>query len=42
MEIEAERRNGYGWYTEEPLKLLNREYPAWQKRLKSQSNEQAR
>jgi PelA/Pel-15E family pectate lyase len=41
-EIEAERRNGYGWYTEEPLKLLNREYPAWQKRLKSQSNEQAK
>jgi PelA/Pel-15E family pectate lyase len=41
-EIEAERRNGYGWYTEEPLKLLNRDYPAWQKRLKSQSNEQAK
>ena len=41
-EIEAERRNGYGWYTEEPLKILNREYPAWQKRLKSQSTEQAK
>ena len=42
MEIEAERRNGYGWYTEEPLKLLKREYPAWQKRLQSHSNEQAK
>jgi PelA/Pel-15E family pectate lyase len=42
MEIEAERRNGYGWYTEEPLKLLNRDYPAWQKRLKSRPNEQAK
>ena len=41
-EIEAERRNGYGWYTEEPLKLINREYTAWQKRLKGQSNEQAK
>jgi PelA/Pel-15E family pectate lyase len=41
-EIEAERRNGYGWYTEEPLKLIRREYPAWQKRNNIQSNEQAR
>jgi len=41
LEIEAERRNGYGWYTEEPRKLLNKEYPAWQKRLK-QSTEQSR
>ena len=39
LEIEAERRNGYGWYTEEPLKLINREYPAWQKRLKKQTTE---
>lgn len=41
-EIEAERRNGYGWYTEEPLKLINKDYTAWQKRLKGQSNEQAK
>ena len=41
-EIEAERRNGYGWYTEEPLKLLNKDYPAWQKRVKSHSTEQAK
>ena len=41
MEIEAERRNGYGWYTEEPLKLLNKDYPAWQKRVKSHPTEQA-
>lgn len=39
LEIEAERRNGYGWYTEEPNKLLNREYPAWHKRLQKQSTE---
>jgi PelA/Pel-15E family pectate lyase len=39
MEIEAERRNGYGWYTEEPLKLLNKDYPAWQKRQKKQSTD---
>ena len=39
LEIEAERRNGYGWYTEEPNKLLVKEYPAWQKRLKKQSTE---
>lgn len=42
LEIEAERRNGYGWYTEEPLKLLNKDYPAWQKRLKKQSTEQSK
>lgn len=39
LEIEAERRNGYGWYTEEPLKLINKDYPAWQKRLKKHSTE---
>jgi PelA/Pel-15E family pectate lyase len=33
-EIEPERRNGYRWYTDEPAKLLNRDYPAWQKRVK--------
>ena len=42
MEIEAERRNGYGWYTEEPLRLIEKDYPAWQKRLKSQPTEQAK
>ncbi|MET0647356.1 MAG: pectate lyase [Pyrinomonadaceae bacterium] len=42
MEIEAERRNGYGWYTEEPRKLLNKDYPAWQKRLKKPSTEQSK
>lgn len=42
MEIEAERRNGYGWYTEEPLKLINKDYTAWQKRLKKQPTEQSK
>ena len=32
-EIEAERRNGYGWYVEEPVKLLTVEYPAWRQKL---------
>jgi PelA/Pel-15E family pectate lyase len=41
-EIEAERRNGYSWYTEEPLKLLNKDYTAWQKRLKKPSTEQSK
>jgi len=30
-EIEAERRNGYGWYVDEPAKLLRKDYPAWLK-----------
>ena len=42
LEIEPERRNGYGWYTEEPAKLLAKDYPAWQKRQKNQSNQQAK
>jgi PelA/Pel-15E family pectate lyase len=42
LEIEAERRNGYGWYTVEPSKLINKDYPAWQKRLKKQTNEQSK
>ncbi|HEX8737093.1 MAG TPA: pectate lyase [Pyrinomonadaceae bacterium] len=33
-EIEAERRNGYAWYVEEPNELLNKDYPKW---LKSQN-----
>jgi len=32
-EIESERRNGYRWYTDAPAKLLNRDYPAWLKRV---------
>ncbi|HEV2861286.1 MAG TPA: pectate lyase [Pyrinomonadaceae bacterium] len=31
-EIEAERRNGYRWYTDEPAELLEKDYPAWQKK----------
>jgi PelA/Pel-15E family pectate lyase len=31
MEIEAERRNGYQWYVDKPDKLLDEEYPRWQK-----------
>jgi PelA/Pel-15E family pectate lyase len=42
LEIEAERRNGYGWYTEEPLKLINKDYPSWQKRLKKLATEQSK
>jgi PelA/Pel-15E family pectate lyase len=41
-EIEAERRNGYGWYTEEPSKLIDKDYPAWQKRLKKLATEQSK
>ncbi len=32
-EIEDERRNGYRWYTDEPAKLLNRDYPAWLQKI---------
>jgi len=32
-EIESERRNGYRWYTDAPAKLIDREYPAWLKRV---------
>jgi PelA/Pel-15E family pectate lyase len=42
LEIEPERRNGYGWYTEEPRKLIEREYPAWQKRQKKTTTEQSK
>ena len=28
-EIEHERRNGYAWYTDRPLKLLREDYPRW-------------
>ena len=33
-QIEAERRNGYRWYTDEPEKLLKLDYPIWRTRLK--------
>jgi PelA/Pel-15E family pectate lyase len=32
-EIEAERRGGYMWYTDDPAKLLENDYPKWRKRL---------
>ncbi len=32
-EIEAERRNGYNWYVDEPAELLSKEYPAWRQKL---------
>ncbi|MDX1563901.1 MAG: pectate lyase [Phycisphaeraceae bacterium] len=32
-DIEPERRNGYGWYTTRPARLLNRDWPAWRKRI---------
>jgi PelA/Pel-15E family pectate lyase len=32
-DIEAERRNGYNWYVDEPARLLSKDYPAWLKQL---------
>ena len=32
-EIEHERRTNYAWYVEEPARLLQKDYPAWQKRV---------
>lgn len=32
-EIEAERRNGYRWYTDEPGKLIRKDYPAWSRKV---------
>ncbi|HXG49041.1 MAG TPA: pectate lyase [Methylomirabilota bacterium] len=32
-EIEHERRTGYSWYTEAPARLLEKDYPAWKKRI---------
>jgi PelA/Pel-15E family pectate lyase len=40
MEIDAERRNGYGWYTDAPSKLVERDYPKWRKRLTTQTPNQ--
>ena len=31
--IEHERRTGYAWYTNEPAKLLSKDYPQWRKRV---------
>jgi PelA/Pel-15E family pectate lyase len=36
-EVDRERRDGYGWYTYAPQKVLN-EYPAWQKKWASDQN----
>jgi len=30
-DIEAERRNGYNWYVDEPARLLSKDYPTWLK-----------
>jgi PelA/Pel-15E family pectate lyase len=32
-QIEAERRNGYRWYTDDPAKLLKTDYPIWRAKL---------
>jgi PelA/Pel-15E family pectate lyase len=32
-QIEHERRTGYNWYVDEPLKLLQKDYPAWRKKI---------
>jgi PelA/Pel-15E family pectate lyase len=32
-QIEHERRTGYNWYVDEPLKLLQKDYPAWRKQI---------
>ena len=32
-EIEAERRNGYGWYISEPNELLEKDYPKWKEKI---------
>lgn len=33
-EIEAERRNGYAWYVNEPNELLEKDYPKWREKIK--------
>lgn len=33
-EVEPERRGGYRWYIRDPAKLLERDYPAWVKRVR--------
>jgi PelA/Pel-15E family pectate lyase len=34
-QIEAERRNGYRWYTDDPEKLLKMDYQIWKTKLRS-------
>lgn len=36
-EVDRERRDGYGWYTYAPQKVLN-QYPAWQRKWASDQN----
>ena len=33
-QIEEERRTGYAWYKDAAAKLLNTDYPAWQKKIR--------
>jgi PelA/Pel-15E family pectate lyase len=33
-DLSAERRSGYGWYIEDPRELIDKDYPAWKKKLK--------
>jgi PelA/Pel-15E family pectate lyase len=37
-EIEHERRTGYAWYGYWPAELLNKDYPAWQKKWAPKKN----
>lgn len=37
-EVERERRDGYGWYTYSPQKVL-KQYPSWQKKLALAKND---
>jgi PelA/Pel-15E family pectate lyase len=32
-QIEHERRTGYNWYVDEPAKLLQKDYPAWRRKI---------
>lgn len=32
-ELSPERRSGYGWYIDSPRDLLDKDYPAWKKKL---------
>lgn len=37
-EISYERRNGYNWLSDWPLKLLSEDYPLWQKKFSTYGN----
>ena len=41
-QIEAERRNGYAWYVDGALDLLEKDYPKWKRRQGSHSAEDPR